>query len=185
MTRTRGSRRHDARIPRKSTAARDPVAACPAAGVRVRAPALLRKPDSGRAERPRCFSAKVTPRAGHASGVLRCLMDTTGRTTYRWTLVVPILASASRSVDPGREVPMPKRVLCFAAALIVECVLAPRASPASLAITHISVADGTGAPIAKRHDGPRSWDPHHGRSDRAPRCWCHAMPASSMAPAGT
>jgi imidazolonepropionase-like amidohydrolase len=44
---------------------------------------------------------------------------------------------------------MPKRVLCFAAVLIVECVLAPRASPASLAITHISVADGTGAPLQR------------------------------------
>jgi hypothetical protein len=44
---------------------------------------------------------------------------------------------------------MAQRVLCLAAALIAVCGLAPRASPASLAITHISVADGTGAPLQR------------------------------------
>src|SRR6476646_9277576 len=48
-----------------------------------------------------------------------------------------------------REAPMPKVVSWFAVALIVESVLAPRASPASLAITHVSVADGTGAPLQR------------------------------------
>jgi hypothetical protein len=42
---------------------------------------------------------------------------------------------------------MPKGPLCVAAALILEFALAPRASPADLAITHVSVADGTGAPL--------------------------------------
>ena len=44
---------------------------------------------------------------------------------------------------------MAKVALWIAAALIVGCVLAPRASPASLAITHVSVADGTGAPLQR------------------------------------
>jgi imidazolonepropionase-like amidohydrolase len=48
---------------------------------------------------------------------------------------------------------MPKCVSWFAVILFLECVLAPRASPAiapgTLAITHISVADGTGAPLQR------------------------------------
>src|SRR6185369_16712671 len=44
---------------------------------------------------------------------------------------------------------MLRRRSWFAAALILEWALAPRASPASLAITHISVADGTGVPLQR------------------------------------
>lgn len=44
---------------------------------------------------------------------------------------------------------MSKRGAWIAAALIVECVLAVRASPASLAITHIALADGTDAPLQR------------------------------------
>jgi len=44
---------------------------------------------------------------------------------------------------------MLKGRLWFVVALILECVLASRASPDSLAITHIAVADGTGAPLQR------------------------------------
>jgi len=44
---------------------------------------------------------------------------------------------------------MHKGPLCLAAALVFECALAPRASPADLAITHVSLADGTGAPLQR------------------------------------
>jgi imidazolonepropionase-like amidohydrolase len=44
---------------------------------------------------------------------------------------------------------MPKGVWWFCAALILECCLPPRASPASLAITHVSIADGTSAQLQR------------------------------------
>ena len=44
---------------------------------------------------------------------------------------------------------MPKGMLWFVITLTLECVVAPRASPDTLAITHISLADGTGAPLQR------------------------------------
>ena len=44
---------------------------------------------------------------------------------------------------------MPKGPFCLAAALVLECALALRASPADLAITHVAVADGTGGPLQR------------------------------------
>jgi imidazolonepropionase-like amidohydrolase len=55
----------------------------------------------------------------------------------------------SRWSQPERELEVPKGLLWFVAALPFCGVPSARASPATLAITHISVADGTGAPLQR------------------------------------